>query len=142
MSIIKKIILPVLAIALLVGVTAYWYLNSLLKPYSQGVQQSIKATYIAMLSSDFSGGYWESKMLDEYKYSVKNKPIAERLDYFLAILIREDLDTSRATLFVNMVGEDSRDFGILLRNIKFHPVYNSLNAKSIERIELWKNNFK
>jgi hypothetical protein len=142
MSIIKKIMLTVLSITLLVGATAYWHLNNLVTPYAQGVHQSIKATYISMFSSDFTGAYWENKMLDEYKSNVKNKPIVERLDYFLAILTREDLDTSKATFFVDMVGEDSRDFGVLLRNIKSHPVYSSLDAKSIERIQVWKNNFK
>ncbi|MDP5190044.1 hypothetical protein [Rheinheimera baltica] len=142
MNMIKKILLLVLSTTLLVGSIGYGYLHNLVTPYAQGVHQSIKATYIAMFSSEFTGAYWENKMLDEYNSHVKYKPVAERLDYFLAVLIKEDLDTSKATFFVGMVGDDSSEFGVLLRNIKAHPVYSSLNAKSIERIEVWKNNFK
>tara|TARA_R100000306_G_C4355333_1_gene132404 strand:+ start:233 stop:661 length:429 start_codon:yes stop_codon:yes gene_type:complete len=142
MSIMKKIVLLALSIILLVGTIAYWHLNNLVAPYAKGVHQSIKVTYIAMYRSNFTGAYWETEMLVEYKRHVKNKSTVERLDYFLAVLVREDLDMSRATLFVDMVGDDSSDFGILLRDIKSHPAYRSFNAKSIERIDVWKNNFK
>ena len=113
----------------------------LVAPYALSIQPSIKAVYISMYCSKLTGKYWENTLLDEYQSIVRQTSLADRLDFYLAILVKSDLDTSKANTFVDIVGSDSSSFGELLRAIESHPLYDSLDIQGINRINIWKNNF-
>lgn len=138
---LKRLALLIVVMLLGSGIGGYLYLINLVSSYSQDVQPSIRATYISMYRARITGDYWENTMLAEHKENVRNKPLVKRLDFYLAVLVQQDLDTSKATIFVNMVGEDSKEFGKMLRNIKDHSVYGVLGSSGNDRIEVWKNNF-
>jgi hypothetical protein len=70
------------------------------------VSPAIRSVYGAYLRSKVTGAYWENEMLVQSQY-VSKLNIDDRLEFYRAILLNCDLDTSRAFQFAELVGADA-----------------------------------
>lgn len=113
----------------------FWILNES-KWVRTDAKPAVRSVLRAYLWSKFSGSYWENEMLVQ-SGTVAKLPLGERMDFYKEIVIHCDLDTSRALLFVEMVGNDDRSLYLDLEKFKASARFTDLGAEQRERVEDW-----
>jgi hypothetical protein len=108
---------------------------------SATVRPSVEAVLRAQLWSRVSGGYWENEMEAKALF-VSTLPERDRLDFFRAILLTCELDTSRATLFSELVGKDAESLRRDLRGLKDSAEFGRLSAKQQKEVVAWIDELK
>lgn len=103
---------------------------------SPAVRPAAEAVLRAQLWSRISGGYWENEMEDRARF-VSTLPERDRLDFFRVILLSCDLDTSRATLFSQLVGKDAESLRHDLRSLKDSAEFGRLSATQQKEVVAW-----
>src|SRR3954471_2260074 len=73
---------------------------------SPRVIPAVEAVLRAQVWTRIFGGYWENEMEDKAGF-VSTLPERDRLAFFRVIILSCELDTSRATLFCELVGKDA-----------------------------------
>ena len=69
--------------------------------------------------------------------SISPKPLAERLNFYRAVILHCDLDTSRALLFVETVGDDPAALGENLRELRASSEFGKLSQVAQRNVEKW-----
>ena len=105
------------------------------------VRPATETVLRAQLWSRISGGYWENEMEDRARF-VSTLPERERLDFFRVILLSCDLDTSRATLFSQLVGKDAESLRRDLRSLKDSAEFDRLSAAQQKEVVAWIDELK
>ena len=105
------------------------------------VRPATEAVLRAQLWSRISGGYWENEMEARVRF-VSTLPERERLDFFRVILLTCKLDTSRATIFCQLVGGDAESLRRDLRSLKDSSEFDRLSATQREEVVAWIDELK
>ena len=108
---------------------------------SPTVRPAAEAVLRAHLWSRISGSYWENEMEDRARF-VSTLPERDRLDFFRVILLSCDLDTSRATLFSQLVGKDAESLRRDLRSLKDAAEFDRLSPTQRKEVVIWINELK
>lgn len=124
--------------ALLILAGAYfqfWIISE--SKWAQGdANPAVRAVLRTCFWSKLSGGYWENEMLGQSQ-TIARLHLRERVDFYREIVIHCDLDTSRAFLFVEMVGDDDRSLYRDLENFRRSERFYTLDTEQRERVEGW-----
>jgi len=105
------------------------------------VRPATEAVLRAQLWSRISGSYWENEMEDRARF-VSTLPERERLDFFRVILLSCELDTSRATLFSQLVGKDAESLRRDLRSLKDGAEFEHLSPTQRKEVAAWIDELK
>ena len=108
---------------------------------SPTVRPATEAVLRAQLWSRISGSYWENEMEARARF-VSTLPERDRLDFFRVILLSCDLDTSRATLFSELVGKDAESLRHDLRNLKDSAEFGRLSSMQQKEVLAWIDELK
>lgn len=108
---------------------------------SPTVRPAAEAVLRAQLWSRISGSYWENEMEDRAQ-SVSTLPERDRLDFYRVILLTCKLDTSRATLFSQLVGKDAESLRRDLRSLKDSAEFGRLSATQQKEVVAWIDELK
>lgn len=108
---------------------------------SPTVRLAVEAVLRAQLWSRISGAYWENEMEDRARF-VATLPERDRLDFFRVILLSCDLDTSRATIFSQLVGKDAESLRRDLRSLKDSAEFIRLSATQQKEVVAWIDELK
>lgn len=125
-------------IVFFLGVSCYYlfwytYLNSVPKSVRPALKAVVKAYYL----SKITGSYWENEMELQVN-KITNLSQNERISFFRNIMLTTcDLDTSRATAFVNLLGDDASALRVDLINLKKSPDFNSFSKKQQKIVSDW-----
>lgn len=106
------------------------------------IQPAVKSVLYSIYESKITGEYWENEMLSQYNTKISNLDVSDRLEYYLAMIIYGDLDTSRAILFVEMVGKDTLALSDYLPTLEYSNKYSNLNESQRQNIIYWSNEMK
>lgn len=98
------------------------------------------AVFRAQMRSHLSGAYWENEMLTQGK-EVAQLPLSARVEFYRALVLNCDLDTSRATLFAEMVGRDVDDARNDLVTFERSAKFQQLEAAQKQAVEDWITEF-
>jgi hypothetical protein len=90
----------------------------------------------AYLWSKISGSYWEDAMEDGAHY-ISTLPERNRIEYFRCILINCELDTSRASTFVDLLGTDATALRTELLRLKEDPRFAKMSPPQRKRVVDW-----
>lgn len=108
---------------------------------SPTVRPAAEAVLRAQLWSRVSGSYWENEMETKARF-VATLLERDRLDFFRVILLSCDLDTSRATLFSELVSKDAESLRCDLRSLKDSAEFGSLSATQQKEVVDWIDELK
>lgn len=106
------------------------------KEVGPSVRPALQTVLRAYFWSKITGAYWENEMLRQAK-SVAQLPLQERLDFYRETLLNCDLDTSRALLFVEIVGGDAASLHQNLLAFKQGSRYLNLSSHQQKHVEDW-----
>src|SRR5262245_45410777 len=93
--------------SILVVLGAIWWITRPAIPVSGEADAAASKVLLAYHWSRLSGGYWENEFVAQSR-AVAKRPMHERIEFYEAVLIDCDLDTSRATIFFEEVGDDAQ----------------------------------
>src|SRR4029434_5451804 len=68
------------------------------RAFRSGSRPAVRSVLRVYLRSRITGDYWEHEMLRQSR-SLAQQPLADRLDFYRALVLHCDLDTSRGLLF-------------------------------------------
>jgi hypothetical protein len=103
---------------------------------SATVRPAVEAVLSACLLSRVSGSYWESEMLTQSKL-ITNLPLQARLDFYRETLLHCKLDTSRALVFLEVVGKDVEPLHHSLLALRVSPRFKELSAGQRKDVDAW-----
>ncbi len=105
------------------------------------VRPAAEAVLRAQLWSEISGSYWENEMEDRTRF-VWTLPERDRLAFFRVIILSCKLDTSRATLFTELVGNDAEPLRRDLRSLKDSAEFARLSVIQQKEVDAWIDELK
>ena len=143
---ISKLLITILKISAIMSLalaSAYYVLIfKKIEIFDREIQPAVKTVLLSIHKNEISGGYWENDMLSQFKYSISQLADAKRFGYYLAMITYTDLDTSRATLFIEMVGDDVISFSEYLSGIEESEIYSNFDESERQSIALWSSEMK
>lgn len=80
--------------------------------------------------------------MEDRAQSVSTLPERDRLDFYRVILLTCKLDTSRATLFSQLVGKDAESLRRDLRSLKDSAEFGRLSATQQKEVVAWIDELK
>jgi hypothetical protein len=105
---------------------------------SPTVRPAVEAVLRAQVWSKISGSYWEDEMVSRAQI-VSALPKRDRLDFYRVIVLTCELDTSRATLFCQLVAKDAellrRDLVALKESLKFARLSTTQQKEVVDWID-------
>lgn len=129
-------VLGVVALAVISLGVYYAWLEVAARNATLEVRAEVRAVVDACVRSKWTGAYWENE-LSAQAATVAGRAVEDRLAFHREVLINCDLDTSRALVFVEAVGNDV----LLLRHelvaLTNSPRYGNLTSQQKERVEAW-----
>lgn len=112
---------------------------------SNGITLAVRSATHAVLKayvwSRISGSYWENEMLRQAKL-IAALTLPERLEFYKTMILNCDLDTSRALLFVEVVGDDAESLRQDLSNVKGQQTFRNLTDGQRKAVEDWIEEFR
>lgn len=130
-------LIAVLAILIVSYFSSYHFMVTkkldLVSPTARpSVDEVLKAYYWSKLTGD----YWENNMLAQTK-SVAEMKLQDRLEFYRSMILYCDLDTSRAVLFEEMVGDDKQALKEHLKNYSQNQNYEKLTQVEQKKLAEW-----
>lgn len=124
--------------ALLVGISilATWFALKPSIPVSSGVVMPVSKVILAYKWSKLSGSYWENEFAAQSR-SLADHPVSERVEFYAAVLIDCDFDTSRALVFDEEIKKDAAPLHAYLIQLTKTPVYSGLPSRKQAVINSW-----
>jgi len=101
-----------------------------------GSRPAARAVLKAYQWSKLTGSYWENEIVEQAR-SIATKPLEERLEFYRAIVLHCDLQTSKALTFVEVVGEDAAPLRDNLRELKASSQFARLSHDAQQSVEDW-----
>ncbi|WP_299598319.1 hypothetical protein [uncultured Microbulbifer sp.] len=103
----------ILLLSFAVGMALFYFLiESKVQRFSESVRPGLRSVLVEIYKSKLFGGYWENQLILQIERAKSLAPW-NRAEFYGAIIIYSDLDTSRAYLFVTTVGRDSAAIEIM-----------------------------
>lgn len=128
----------VIAISLgIAGAGLYWLLvESKAIHFEKTIRPAIRTVLVRKLQAELTGGYWENEMIKQHSECVSRLGKKERLQYYLAMILYGDLDTSAALEFNRIVGHDAAGLAAFLKSIPHDDAFAWVGeGRKLERIE-------
>jgi hypothetical protein len=99
------------------------------------VEAHVSKVITAEMLGKISGAYWENEMVKQFN-QVSNNPV-DRIEFFKGIVFYCELDTLRATSFVELVGKDAGSLRKALITFEGGPRFQELSTKQREQVGHW-----
>lgn len=119
--------------------------KSWLSRQTAGISPTVRPATVAVLRaqlwSRISGSYWENEMEDRALF-VSTLPERDRLDFYRVILLACKLDTSRATLFSQLVAKDAEPLRRDLLALKDSSEFARFSATQQKEVIGWIDQLK
>lgn len=128
--------LLVVAVVLTTSVFIKYQIGCQVEDISPAVKPAVEAVLEEQQWSMITGGYWENEM-ERQAQSISKLPLMERLEFYRNILLYCDLDTSRAVLFVEIVGSDVGALRDDLVRYKGGGVVQDISNVQLKRLNDW-----
>jgi hypothetical protein len=108
---------------------------------SPAARPAVEAVFRARCWSKLSGSYWENEMIRQAN-AIAGLGSQERADFYRWIILNCDLDTSRATLFVEAVGDDAELLCQDLARFRTSPQFHGVAIDQRNAVEKWADEFR
>lgn len=118
------------------GVGAGWHMTRPAIAVSGEAASAVSKVLRAYQWGRVSGEYWEGEFVRQ-SLALKARPLQERLEFYEAILIDCDLDTSRATIFVEEVGRDAQPLMEALKQLSRDPKFSNFSQSRKAAVISW-----
>ncbi|MEI6809200.1 MAG: hypothetical protein WCN95_10810 [bacterium] len=139
LNIRRTVFLSLSSLALLLVVLAIvlWLaLRNRLAYVTNGARPAAARVLEAYYLSRITGAYWENVMQEEAA-GVKKLPQKDRITYYESVLLNCDLDTSRMTVFVELLGADADALRKSLTTLRHSQRFGRLNTRQQKEVKLW-----
>jgi hypothetical protein len=133
---LKSIFITLLSILVIIILYKIFWL-AYLRDYPQKIRPSLKAVIKEYYMCKITGGYWENEIENQSKRIV-NLRQNDRVAFFRGVLLAtSDLDTSKAVVFSDSLGEDAGALRIDLIRLKESAKFNAISKKQQQKVLNW-----
>jgi len=105
-------------------------------PVGPTTRTAIDSVRRAYLRSRITGDYWEDEMLKQARVITNCSP-NDRIAFFRSIVLLCDLDTSRAVLFVEILGKDAEALRQNLIELRNRSEFRRLSRRQRQEVTNW-----
>lgn len=126
--------------AIIVSLTLF-FPDGILKFISREARPAVRSVIQAQQLVHLKGGYWDGEMAKEAEL-LKTKPTEVQLEFFKGVILTCKLDTSTATHFVELVGNQGKALSDHLKLFMQSQDSEKLSSKQSAEVKSWIKHFE